>query len=172
MASRWDLANAWDNGDDHGLFNNSMNSSNVEPGAQAWNARPAFYYMYFFQKYFGDRMVGSSVTGSPDIISYGSSFQSGDAGVVLVNRSSLDRAVTVNIKNFAAGANYYYYTLNGGTDNVPFSRKVFVNGTGPAGESGGPATYKTIAANSAAIAGGIIVTVPARGSVFLVAEGK
>jgi hypothetical protein len=172
MASRWDLANAWDNGDDHGLFNNSMNSSNTEPGAPAWNARPAFYYMYFFQKYFGDRMVSSSVTGSPDIISYGSSFQSGQAGVVLVNRSGLDRAVTVNIKNFAAGANYYYYTLNGGTDNVPFSRKIYVNGAGPAGDSGGPSTYKTIAANSAPIAGGIIVTVPARGSVFLVAEGK
>jgi hypothetical protein len=74
MASRWDLANAWDNGDDHGLFNNSLNSSNTEPGAPAWNARPAFYYMYFFQKYFGDRMVSSEVTGSPDIFSYGSSF--------------------------------------------------------------------------------------------------
>jgi hypothetical protein len=172
MASRWDLANAWDNGDDHGLFNNSLNSSNKEPGAPAWNARPAFYYMYFFQKYFGDRMVNSEVTGSPDIFSYGSSFESGEAGVVLVNRSSLDRAVSVKLKNFAAGTKYYYYTLNGGTDNAPFSRKVYVNGTGPDGDSGGPATYKTIAANSAAIAGGIIVTVPARGTVFLVAEGK
>jgi hypothetical protein len=172
MASRWDLANAWDNGDDHGLFNNSVNSSNKEPGAPAWNARPAFYYMYFFQKYIGDRMVTSEVTGSPDILSYGSSFESGDAGVVLVNRSGLDRSVTVNLKNFAAGTRYNYYTLNGGTDNAPFSRKVYVNGTGPDGDSGGPATYKTIAANSAAISGGIIVTVPARGTVFLVAEGK
>jgi hypothetical protein len=168
MASRWDLANSWDNGNDHGLFSNKTD----EPGAPAWNARPAFYYMYFFQKYFGDRMVNSEVTGSPDIFSYGSSFQSGEAGVVLVNRSSFDKAVTVNLKNFAAGTKYYYYTLNGGTDNAPFSRKVYVNGTGPGGDSGGPATYKTIAANSAAITGGIIVTVPARGTVFLVAEGK
>ncbi|MBB5396596.1 alpha-L-arabinofuranosidase [Mucilaginibacter sp. AK015] len=168
MASRWDLANSWDNGNDHGLFSNR----NDEPNAPAWNARPAFYYMYFFQKYFGDRMVNSSVAGSPDIFSYGSSFQSGQAGVVLVNRGSLDRNVTVTIKNLAAGNKYYYYTLNGGADNVPFSRKVYVNGIGPAGESGGPVTYKTIAANTAAIAGGIIVTVPARGSVFLVAEGK
>ena len=168
MASRWDLANGWDNGNDHGLFSNKSD----EPGAPAWNARPAFYYMYFFQKYFGDRMVSSEVTGSPDIFSYGSSFQSGEAGVVLVNRSSLDRAVTIKLKNFAAGTKYYYYTLNGGTDNAPFSRKVYVNGTGPDGDSGGPATYKTIAANSAATTGGIIVTVPARGTVFLVAEGK
>ena len=168
MASRWDLANGWDNGNDHGLFSNKSD----EPGAPAWNARPAFYYMYFFQKYFGDRMVSSEVTGSPDIFSYGSSFQSGEAGVVLVNRSSLDRAVTIKLKNFAAGTKYYYYTLNGGTDNAPFSRKVYVNGTGPDGDSGGPATYKTIAANSAATTGGIIVTVPARGTVFLVAEAK
>jgi hypothetical protein len=172
MASRWDLANAWDNGNDMGLFTNSMISNNVEPGAAEWNARPAFYYMYFFQKYFGDRMVSSSVTGSSDILSYGSSFQTGGAGVVLANRGSADKVVTVNIKNFAAGTSYYYYVLNGGTDNTPFSRKVYVNGSGPSGESGGPAAYKTIAANKAAIAGGIIVTVPARGSVFLIAEGK
>lgn len=172
MAARWDLANGWDNGDDHGMFNNSMNTSNPEPGAPAWNARPAFYYMYFFQKYFGDRMVNSTVTGSTDIISYGSSYQSGQAGVVLVNKGSTDKVVTVNIKNFAAGSKYYYYELKGGTDNATFSRKVYVNGTGPAGVSGGPSNFKTIAANSAAIAGGIIVNVPAYGSLFLVAEGK
>jgi hypothetical protein len=62
MASRWDLANGWDSGNDHGLFN-----IGDEPGAAKWNARPAFYYMYYFQKYFGDRMVTSTVTGSSDI---------------------------------------------------------------------------------------------------------
>lgn len=172
MAARWDLGNKWENGNDHGLFNNFAIKSDLEPNAAAWSPRPAFYYLYYFQKYFGDRMVNSSVSGSADIISYASSFTSGGAGVVLVNRSGIDRAVTVKIKNFTPGAKYYYYTLNGGTDNAPFSRKVYVNGAGPAGESGGPANYKSIAANTAAIAGGIVVTVPARGSVFLIAEGK
>ncbi|MBD1363097.1 alpha-L-arabinofuranosidase [Mucilaginibacter sp. ZT4R22] len=167
MACRWDLANGWESGNDHGLFN-----TGDEPGAAKWNARPAFYYLYFFQKYFGDRMVSSTVTGSADIMSYASSFTSGQAGTVLVNKGSADHAVTVKLSNFAAGTKYYYYTLNGGTDNGTFSQKVFVNGTGPAGASGGPANYSTMAASSADIAGGITVNVPARGAVFLIADGK
>jgi hypothetical protein len=167
MASRWDLANGWANGDDMGMFN-----IGDEPGGVAkWNRRPAFYYMYFFQKYFGDRMVNSSVSGSPDIVSYGSSFSSGQAGVVLVNQGSTDHVVTVSFKNFLPGPNYYYYVLNGGTDNMPFSRKVYINSTGPTnGISGGSDSFATIAAYTASISGGITLTVPAYGAVFLVAD--
>ncbi len=177
MASRWDLANAWETngiaGDDQGMFSNSSNSSEAEPGAPAWNARPAFYYMYFFQKYFGDRMVGSTVSGSSDIVSYGSSFTSGQAGVILVNQGSTGHVVNVAFNNFAIGANYYYYTLNGGTDNSPFSHDVLINGVGPAsGITGGPANYASVAAVAAPVAGGITVTVPAYGAVYLVADKK
>ncbi|SHM42845.1 alpha-L-arabinofuranosidase [Mucilaginibacter sp. OK098] len=168
MACRWDLANGWDTGNDQGMFN-----IGDEIGIAKWNPRPAFYYMYFFQKYFGDRMVSSLVTNNSDVASYGSTFSSGEAGVILVNKAAGDHAVTVTFKNFAAGVKYYYYTLKGGEDNAPFSHQVFVNGVGPAnGKSGGPDTYATIAANSANISGGITVTVPKYGAVFLVAEKK
>ena len=170
MASRWDLANSWANGDDMGMFNNS--AGGAEPGAPIWNPRPAFYYMYFFQKYFGDRMVGSTST-NPNIVSYGSSYTSGQAGVVLVNKSNADQLVTVAFNNFAIGSNYYYYTLNGGTDNAPFSHDVFINGVGPAtGVTGGPSNYATIPAITGTVAGGIVVNVPAYGAVFLVADKK
>ncbi|WP_259071674.1 alpha-L-arabinofuranosidase [Mucilaginibacter sp. X4EP1] len=166
MASRWDLANGWGNGDDQGMFN-----IGDEPGGAAkWSARPAYYYMYFFQKYIGDRVVASSVTGSSDIVSYGSSYTSGQAGVILVNQGSSNHAVVVTFKNFLAGSNYYYYVLNGGTDAVPFSRQVQVNGSGPSGVSGGPAGFATMAPLSASISGGINVVVPAYGAVFLVAD--
>ena len=168
MASRWDLANGWDSGNDQGMFN-----IGDEIGITKWNPRPAFYYMYFFQKYFGDRMVSSAVTNNSDVVSYGSTFSSGEAGVVLINKAAGDHAVTVTFKNFAPGAKYYYYTLKGGDDNAPFSHQVFVNGVGPAnGKSGGPDTYATIAASSANISGGITVTVPKYGAVFLVADKK
>jgi hypothetical protein len=168
MASRWDLANNWGGGDDQGMFN-----IGDEPGGIAkWNARPAFYYMYFFQKYFGDRMV-SATANSSDVASYGSTFSSGEAGVILVNKGSGNRVVTVNFKNFLAGTNYYYYTLSGGADNPPFSHQVLVNGTGPAnGTSGGPANYATIAASTAAVKGGINVAIPAHGAVFLIVDKK
>jgi hypothetical protein len=61
--------------------------------------------------------------------------------------------------------------LNGGTDNAPFSRKVFVNSIGPTNNvAGGPDSYNTMPAYSATIAGGIIVSVPAYGAIFLAAD--
>jgi hypothetical protein len=172
MASRWDVANSWANGDDMGMFNNSSGSG-AEPGAPAWNPRPAFYYMYFFQKYFGDRMVSSTVSGSSDIVSYGSTFSSGQAGVILVNQGSADHVVNVAFNNYAIGTNYYYYILNGGTDNPPFSHDVLINGVAPAsGQTGGPASYATIPAISQTVSGGITLTVPAYGVVYLVADKK
>jgi hypothetical protein len=167
MASRWDLANAWDNGDDMGIFNNSSGGS--EPGAATWSPRPAFYYMYYFQHYFGDRMVASSVTGTSDILSYASSFSSGQAADILVNKSSVPHTVTLVISNFLPGNNYYYYELKGGADGT-FSRKVLINGNGTSAASGGPDNFTAIPANTAPINGGITVTVPGYGVVYLVAD--
>ena len=169
-ASRWDLANGWNNGDDMGMFNNS--AGGAEPGAAAWNPRPAFYYQYFFQHMIGDHLVSASSSNSAAVEAYGSSWSSGEAGVILVNKGSGSRVAQINFKNFAAADKYYYYTLNGGTDNAPYSHKVYVNDVGPSGDSGGPASFKTIAASSAPISGGIVVNLPAYGAVFLVAEKK
>jgi hypothetical protein len=166
MASRWDLANGWGSGNDQGMFN-----IGDEPNAAKWNPRPAFYYMYYFQKYFGDQMVSSSVPGSTTVLSYASSFSSGQAGVVLVNTGTTDQVASINIKNYLAGTGYYYYTLSGGAGG-DFSRMVLVNGTPPAGVSGGPANYSTLPANKGAIQNGITVDVPPRSVVFLVADKK
>jgi hypothetical protein len=167
MAARWAIAGRWQNGDDQGMFNFGDEPGNVAK----WNPRPEFYYMYFFQNYFGDRMVSSTVTGSTDISSYASTFTSGQAGVVLVNSGTVSHNVTVTFKNFVSGGQYYWYTLNGGTDNAPFSRMVFVNGTGPAnGIAGGPSNFQTISAYTTSATGGITVTVPPYGAVFLVAN--
>ena len=166
-ASRWDLANAWSTsspGDDQGLF------SYGQPNIPDFTPRPAFYYMYYFQKFFGDRMISSSVTGSTSIISYASSFSSGQAGVTVVNTGETDATVNVSFKNYYTGSNYYYYTLHGSTDNGDFSGKVLINGNGSALNYGGPANYASLPANSTSTSGGIKVTVPARGVVFLVVD--
>ena len=132
----------------------------------------SFYYMYYFQKFFGDRMINSSVAGSSNIVSYASSFSSGQAGDVLVNTSETDQTVSVHFDNYYTGSNYYYYTLKGGTDNGDFSAKVLINGIGPSGDYGGPSTYSSLSANVTSTSGGIKVTVPARGAVFLVVDKK
>ncbi|MDO3628953.1 alpha-L-arabinofuranosidase [Mucilaginibacter sp. BT774] len=169
MASRWDLANGWNNGNDQSMFN----AGDEPDGVAKWNPRPAFYYMYYFQKYFGDRMVGSSVTGgNGDVLSYASSFSSGEAGVVIVNKGTASQTVKVNISNFKPGSRYYYYTLTGGTDNGEFSGKVYVNGNGPSGANGGPANYLDLYATSSSLANGLKLSVPPRAVVYLVAESK
>lgn len=162
MSSRWDLANAWSNGDDHGMFNNGD-----EPDAvPKWNPRPAFYHFYFFQRFLGDRSV-SSISTSTDIESYASSYSSGEVGVVLINKSTEPKSVEIKVQNFRKGNRFYWYTLTGGGDNGEFSRKVLVNGQGPAHASGGPANYKTVSANAASTANGIRVIVPGRAAVFM-----
>ncbi|MDN5286611.1 MAG: C-terminal target protein [Mucilaginibacter sp.] len=169
MASRWDLANGWNNGDDMGMFN-----AGDEPGGiSKWNPRPAFYYMYYFQKYFGDKLISSTVQGgNGDILSYASSFSSGEAGVVLVNKGTSTQTVGVSIKNFVPGTRYYYYTFTGGADNGEFSGKVYINGNGPEGTSGGPTSYLTLTASSSAMNSSVKVSAPPRSVVFLVADGK
>ena len=167
MAARWDMVNGWSNGNDHGLF-----SAGDEPGIAKWNPRPSFYYMYYFEKYLGDRLVPATVDGNPDIIAYASTYSSGQAGLALVNVSAAAQTVQVKAKNFRIGGRYYWYSLEGSTDNGEFSRKVLINGGGPSGEAGGPADYATLKARSATTGNGIKLTVPARGAVFLVIDKK
>lgn len=166
MSARWDLANAWENGNDHGMFNNGD-----EPdGVPKWNPRPAFYHMYFFQKFLGDRAVTSSIAGTTQIESFASSFTSGETGVTLVNKTTSYYTVEIKVQNFRKGSRFYWYTLTGGTDNGEFSRKVFVNGKGSVHASGGPADYTTLSAYSASTANGIRVMIPGRSVICLVID--
>jgi hypothetical protein len=166
MAMRWDLANGWNNGNDHGMFN-----TGDEPGGMPkWNPRPSFYYMYYFQKYFGDRMVQSTVPSNSNIAAYASLFTSGQAGIVLVNKATAEQTVSVNMNNFGFGARYYYYTLTGGTDNGEFSLKVNVNGIPSTYASGGPLNFETIKARSTLVGTGVRLTLPARSVIYMLVE--
>jgi hypothetical protein len=166
QASRWDLANGYNNGNDHGMF-----SSGDEPdNSVKWNPRPAFYYMYYFQKYFGDHMVSSSVSGSAEILAYASKFESGQSGIVVINKGKNEQTVDINMNNFGHGEKYHVFTLTGGTDNGEFSRKVFVNGKGPTLASGGPPNVEAIPAHAVNLASGIKITAPPRSVIYVLVE--
>jgi len=168
QASRWDLANGWNNGDDMGLFN-----AGDEPGAPAWNPRPAYFYLYYFQKFFGDRMVSDSLKAiNGDLTTYSSTFSSGQPGTVIVNSGAINHVLAIDYQHFPAGSRYYWYVLTGGTDNGNFSGQVYVNGTGPSTATGGPANYATLKSYTAPLKGTLKVVVPALSVVYLVAEKK
>jgi len=167
-ASRWDIANGYDKGDDQGMFN-----IGDEPGAPLWNPRPSFFYLYYFQKFFGDRMVHDTLkSANNDITTYSSTFSSGQAGTVIINSGVTNHILSIDYQHFPAGSKYYWYVLTGGTDNVPFSGQVFVNGTGPSTATGGPLNYASIKAYSAPLNGTIKIVIPALSVVYLVSDKK
>jgi len=166
LACRWDMLNAWEGGNDHGLF-----SAGDEPGVAKWSPRPSFYYLYFLFKLQGDRLVATE-SGDTSIRAYGTTWSSGEVNVTLVNVSPVARTVRVNGKGYTPGKRYYWYSLKGGDDNGEFSRRVFVNGEGPKGAAGGPDDYATLPAWSASTAGGVVVRVPGHGAVCLTIEKR
>jgi hypothetical protein len=76
------------------------------------------------------------------------------------------------VNNFKKGNNFYFYRLNGGSDNGEFSRNVLVNGSASSYASGGPSGYKTVIPYGTSTVNGIAVSIPARGAVYLVIEKK
>jgi hypothetical protein len=168
MAARWDLANGYDNGDDHGMF--SMGGET--PAVPLWNPRPSFFYMYYFQKFFGDHLIGSEVRTNNSIAAYASTFASGHKGIVVVNKGATEQIVQVRPWNYGFGERYYIYSLTGGSDNGEFSQSVYVNGEAPTNASGGP--IGNLAAISAwaypATGDDIIFTSPARSVQYILLE--
>jgi hypothetical protein len=155
MASRWDLANGYNDGNDHGMFN-----TGDELGVPRWNPRPVFYYMYYFQKVFGDRVIDAAVTGNEDVLAYASKFSTGETGLVIVNKGTTNQIISISAAKLKPGQRYYLYTLTGGTDNGEFSAKVFVNGRGSEYAAGGPPNVKQIKPLSAIAKGSIKIASP------------
>jgi hypothetical protein len=168
QASRWDLVNRYDNGNDHGMFN-----FGDEPGVPRWNPRPAYFYMYYFQKFFGDNVVSSSVNGSKEVVCYASRFGSGQAGIVIVNKGTKDEVVKIDISNFNYGQRYYSYSLTGGKDNGQFSQCVFVNRNKPDNATGGPIkNIENIKSFSSQINNEIKISSPAYSVQYILVENK
>jgi len=128
--------------------------------------------MYFFQRCIGDRLVDATVSGNNNVKAYGSTYTSGQASVALMNISATPQNVKIKFKNFRMGDRYYWYSLEGSNDNGDFSRKVFINGSGPSGVAGGPPDYINLKARSALTSKGIVVTVPAWSAVFVMVDSK
>jgi hypothetical protein len=166
MASRWDFANGYSNGNDHGMF-----SQGDEPNVPKWNPRPDFFYMYYFQKFFGDHIVNSSVTGSNNVLAYSSIFQSGHAGIVVINKGTTEQVIGLSSEDFMAGNKYYIYSLEGGSDNGEFSPSVYVNETAPSNATGGPIDdLEEISAWAYTIGNGAKFVSPARSVQYILIE--
>ena len=167
MAARWNFANGWDDGNDHGMFN----LGDTPGGVPKWNPKPEFFYLYFFQRMFGDTMIFSWEQGSAasKISSYSSVYESGHIAMAIANTTNTPEVVEIDFVNFTPGSRYYWYTLEGGDDAL-FSRQVVINGNKPKRIAGGPSDYKEIPAFSATTENGIQIPAPGYSVSFLLIE--
>jgi aspartate 1-decarboxylase len=162
-ATRWDLANGYDNGNDHGMF------AYNEPGIPNYTPHPAFYHLYYMREHTGDVLLNSSMTGAPAVVVIPTAFSSGQIGASLINTAKVKKVVRLNLKDYKVGDRFYTYTLTG-TEGQDFSRKVFINGTGPALVAGGPADYESIKAGSSLITEEIRIVLPPLSAVYVLVE--
>lgn len=162
-ALRWDLANSWNNGNDHGMY-----SFGDEPGVVQYAPRPAFYHLYYQRRYTGDVLLHMTQRGDTNVVAFPTAFSSGQVAVTMVNKATYDVVVRLNVQEFKFGDRYYTYTLTG--DGTDFSRKVFVNGIGNTGVAGGPGNYESIEANSCLIGDEIRIKLPRYSTTFVLVE--
>ncbi|MBN2710137.1 MAG: T9SS type A sorting domain-containing protein [Calditrichaceae bacterium] len=166
LAQRWDLANGWDNGNDHGTF------ARNEPDVELFTPHPCFHHMTWFQRYFGDVMVNAGSSQPTAVVPFASTFNSGHCGLVIVNKSNLEQIIDIDIQHYELGERYYWFTLTGGDDNGNFSRKVYINGIGTEGIAGGPEDYNSINAYSCLLENGLKIYAPPYSAIYMLVEGQ
>ena len=102
-----------------------------------YHPRPEFFYLYYLQKFYGDHAVSASSSNS-NILCYASEYSSGETGVILVNKDTLEHVITINTGSIGVGAKYYVYFFTGGKEDSDFSQYVYINGYGPDENQWGP----------------------------------
>jgi hypothetical protein len=130
-----------------------------------------FYYLAYLQRLFGDLAISSTSSHSA-IACYASKYSSGETALVVVNKSTNDRIVTVSTDSVGVGEKYYIYSFTGGTDEE-YSKDVFINGEGPSADHWGPYDQLfDITADAYTIDGEIKFNSPARSvQMILIEEG-
>jgi hypothetical protein len=159
LSARWLLATG-----ETGMFYQGSNSSML------WQPRPEFYYSDYTRKFTGDHMIKTECDNT-DIVAYASRFESGETGVILVNKGTSAKVVKIFPRDIGVGENYYRYSLTGGTDNGDFSLHVSINETSPTGTLWGPSGDPwDIPAHSFTTGNKIVLDCPGRSVQFIMVD--
>ena len=89
-----------------------------------------FYYLTYLQKIIGDLAITTTLSYS-NILCYASTYSSGETALIVVNKGTDQRVVTVSTDSIGVGEKYYIYSFTGGIENGDFSPNVYINGEGP-----------------------------------------
>lgn len=122
-AMQWDLQNGYDSfGGNHAAI------ATKDPFMVDGSANASLYVYHYMDRYFGDKLVASTSTDG-NIITYATTFSSGEMGLVVVNKGSSDQNINIDLGTFAKGDRMYWHTING--DESDFDRTIYINDVGP-----------------------------------------
>ncbi len=131
----WDMINGYEEErGDHGILSKS------EPGVEDYTPHASFFVYYYYQKYFGDRMVHSQ-TDNPDIKVYASEFSSGEQGMVIVNLSNEGSKIRIQSEDTSVYESMVWHTVSSSDlENRWFA----INDIQPDNMLNGPENYEDI----------------------------
>ncbi len=168
VESRFSMTNIWvnewkiDGNHSKGLL------AKEDPDQPDFSPRPTYTPYYFYDKYFGDRMIATSQSGPEQVKAYASLFTSGETGIVLINYSESTKTIRIGFDNAGITADsIYWHTVHAENKN-PGNKKFFINGeTGPY-EGGGPEDFDSVPAYAAGFGPGKVLELPQLSATYLV----
>ena len=132
MSCRWLLAN-WN---DDGI----MYVGDLSPEPPEYSPRPAFFYIYYLDKFMGSNMISTS-SDNTDILAYAYAMEEDKVTVIIVNKGGDEQVVRIVPRNYGISDRYFVYSLTGelmGSESTDFPQGVNVNSIGPDSDYWGP----------------------------------
>ncbi len=133
----------------------------------------ANYMVYhFYGKTFGDHMLGVNYS-SDDVGAYASRFSTGEIGVVLVNESSSNKAVKLNLNNLADYkiTDAFWYEIYA-SSFLYRDTKFYINGETGTTEGGGPDNFDEVLPYKKHFSNGDTIIILAYSMNYIVLSGE
>lgn len=150
IENRFSMSNIWVN--EWGISGNHSKGLLAlnDPDQPNYTARPTYTPFHFYNRYFGDRMIRTKLTGSDQLKTYASTFSDGKIGVVLINYSGEDQTLAFDLADSTLVFDSIYWHSVYAENRQAGNKKFYVNGQTGATPGGGPVDLSVVPAFAAA----------------------
>jgi hypothetical protein len=158
--------NEWNISEDnitHGIITKN------DPDQMNYTARPVYTPFYYYNACFGDHLIKTETTGTQNVRSYGSLFNSGELGLSLINYDNQSKTIRLNFPH-TSGDTVYLYSVY--ADNqIPGNKKFYINGLTSDTPGGGPVNLDEVPAIAMTWTDNSVLVIPKHSINFIVIKG-